>query len=348
MSLWSKIRGTAETIFQLGLGGPQIKNNAGALEGRNAADVAFAILRTADPVGLDDAVNLRRLGLQAINGFRLTGVTLTPVMTADSTTLSTIFLTPYKNNQIALYNGTSWVLFSSAEVSLAVTGRTTNLPFDIFAFDTAGVVTLEFLDWASATARATALVRQDGVWCKTGALTKRYLGTCRPRSATTFHWVTAGVDLPAKFDLWNVDNRVRVGFQCIASTNTWNYTTATWRQAQASTNYQVDVVAGLVEERMSVQLKVTSLNTSAAGTLVEREAGLGYDSTTVVSGLCNAVSAALASALASHGGFLSKQIDLGRHFIAWLEISTATGTTTWLGDNGALRIQSGMSGEWTC
>lgn len=54
MSLWSKIRGTVETIFQIGLGGPQIKNNSGVVEARNAADSAYAIVRGATPVGNND------------------------------------------------------------------------------------------------------------------------------------------------------------------------------------------------------------------------------------------------------------------------------------------------------
>jgi len=49
MSLWSKIRGTAESLFQLGLGGPQLKSNAGVVEHRDAADSAFVISRGADP-----------------------------------------------------------------------------------------------------------------------------------------------------------------------------------------------------------------------------------------------------------------------------------------------------------
>jgi hypothetical protein len=54
MSLWTKVRGTIETIFQVGLGGPQLKNNAGALESRNAGDSAFAVHRGASPVGDND------------------------------------------------------------------------------------------------------------------------------------------------------------------------------------------------------------------------------------------------------------------------------------------------------
>jgi hypothetical protein len=54
MSLWSKIRGTTETIFQIGLGGPQVKNNAGNIEARNAADAGFVIGRGATPVAAND------------------------------------------------------------------------------------------------------------------------------------------------------------------------------------------------------------------------------------------------------------------------------------------------------
>src|SRR5438445_644719 len=56
MSLFSKIRGTIETIFQLGLGGPQIKNNGGVIEHRNAADNAFVISRGLDPAAANDLV----------------------------------------------------------------------------------------------------------------------------------------------------------------------------------------------------------------------------------------------------------------------------------------------------
>lgn len=58
MSVFSKLRGTVETIFQIGLGGPNVKANAGAVEVRDAADAAFAITRGAVPLGADDYVTL--------------------------------------------------------------------------------------------------------------------------------------------------------------------------------------------------------------------------------------------------------------------------------------------------
>jgi hypothetical protein len=56
MSLWSKIKGTAESAWQIGLGGPLLKNNGGVIEGRNAADSAFAVMRGATAVSGNDLV----------------------------------------------------------------------------------------------------------------------------------------------------------------------------------------------------------------------------------------------------------------------------------------------------
>lgn len=59
MSILSKIRGTFETLFQLGKGGPQLKNNAGVIEHRNSADTAYVVTRGADPSIADDLVTKR-------------------------------------------------------------------------------------------------------------------------------------------------------------------------------------------------------------------------------------------------------------------------------------------------
>lgn len=61
MSLWSKIKGTIETAFQIGLGGPLVKNSSGTIEARNSADTAYAIVRAAEPAGTNDVVIVRSL-----------------------------------------------------------------------------------------------------------------------------------------------------------------------------------------------------------------------------------------------------------------------------------------------
>ncbi len=280
------------------------------------------------------------------NDFRLSGVTATPVMTADNASLSTVFLCSYTGNSIALYDGAQWQLVSpSSEPSLAVTGRTTDLPFDVFGYLSSGTVVLEFLNWTNATTRATGLTRVNGVWTKTGDATRRYLGSIRARSATTFSWVLAGTDTPVKMDLYNADNRLDFAFTLKASTDTWAYTIATWRQAQASANYQVDIMVGLQEQFFEAVLLTSSRNSTIS---IPRQCGIGFDVTNAISGTSAATANTVASIECSQMARICNQPAIGRHFYAWLEISTATGTCTWIGDDAALRLQSGMTGNWTC
>ena len=56
MSFMSKIKGIIGSVFQLGIGGPKIKDNSGAVEMKNAADSAFVITRGLPPVGDNDYV----------------------------------------------------------------------------------------------------------------------------------------------------------------------------------------------------------------------------------------------------------------------------------------------------
>jgi hypothetical protein len=117
--------------------------------------------------------------------FRLTLTTGVPVTTADVTGATTIYCTPYRGNTIALYDGTNWNMRTSSEFSLALGVLTASRPYDVFCYDNAGVPTLEFTAWTNDTTRATALVMQDGVLSKTGALTRRYLGTFYTTATTT-------------------------------------------------------------------------------------------------------------------------------------------------------------------
>lgn len=282
------------------------------------------------------------------NGFRLTGVSATPVMTADSSALSTIYLTPYLHNTIDLYDGSAWNTIESDEVSLAVTGRTTDLPFDIFVYDASGVPTLEFLDWTNATTRATALVLQNGVWCKSGALTRRYVGTCRPRSATTFHWVTvgdvngAGGNTPVKLDLWNAYSRVAIDFFLWDSATSFNYSVATVQPWNNSANAQCDIVCGLQLEYLQARLNAHSSNTSANG----RASAFGWDSTTAWAAR-STISFAAAITTTPMAAVFGIQPAIGRHFMSWLQWASGTGTVTWIGVD-ATEVRSGLHGEWPC
>ncbi len=66
--LRKKIRGIVNTIFQIGIGGPQLKNSSGVLEVKNSADSAYANVY-AKEVALNDGdtnkINLKAPALSA-------------------------------------------------------------------------------------------------------------------------------------------------------------------------------------------------------------------------------------------------------------------------------------------
>lgn len=272
--------------------------------------------------------------------FRLTGTTATPVPTADQTAIGTLYCTPKTGNLIALYDGSAgWNIRSSAEFSIPVPA-VANTVHDVFCYDNAGVPTLELLAWTNDTTRATALTMQDGVYVKTGATTRRYMGTVRTNGANKV------VDAQNARWLWNYYNRVRRPMRVIDTTASWTYQTAAWRQANAAAANQLDVVVGVDEDAVTAQVQST-----VSSSVVNASTGVGValDSTTAPSALTTTNTVALtgvAAARAATSSSIRVNTGVGRHYLAWLEYSDAVGTTTWYGGSlTAPFVASGITGE---
>ncbi len=268
---------------------------------------------------------------------RLTLTTGTPVTTADVTAAATVFWAPYKGNGIGLYDGASlWTLYTTAEVSVSIAGVAANLPRDVFARNVAGVVTLDTTAWTNTTTRATALTTQDGVLVKSGDTTRRYLGTI-----CTTGTVGQTEDSFAKRFLWNYYHRQRRPMRVVEATATWNYTTATYRQANAAVANQMAFLIGVAEHEVEGEVVSTYSNTNAG---IDGAVAIGQDVT-------NAVTAGTLQSDSSStiGQFMMARASLklfpavGYHFWAWLEYSVATGTTTWRGTSTAY-VVSGIHG----
>jgi hypothetical protein len=242
-------------------------------------------------------------------------------------TYSTIYLAPSKSDRIALYDGTNWRLYQVSSVSYAVTGRTTDLPFDIFAAQTAGVVSLEVVNWTSSTVRATAIARLNGVWTKSGDSTRRYLGTCRPRSATTYHLQTNGNDTtPAKCDLWNVDNQITAAFRYARSwtPETFTHPTAsTWVGANGSSS-RFEFIQGVAGSWTRAQAyAAVQTKTFVAVT------GIGYDTVSTPSGTRTRVLSTNTNDIVTANGQYSLQSAIGVHYLAWIIYATNVAVVWW-------------------
>ena len=248
---------------------------------------------------------------------RLTLTTAVPITTSDVTAAGTIYFTPYRGNRIALYNGTNWKTYTFTEKSLALT-LTSGKNYDVYIYDNSGTLTLELsAAWTNDTTRADALALQDGVYVKSGATTRRYLGTIRASGTDTTE------DSNAKRFVWNNYNRVLRTLEVKETTDNWTYDSATWRQANNSTANQVEIVVGLRENSIEVQVSMPLIGNAGL-------VGIGVNSVTAGS------AAAYYSGGAGNygeGNAIHTEIPrLGYSYYAWLERS-ASGTVTFIGDS---------------
>lgn len=241
-----------------------------------------------------------------MNG-RLTLTSGTAITTSDVLSATIVYLTPFDGDKISLYSGTIWQLLSFTEKSVAVPS-TTGRPFDIFAYNNSGTVALEALDWTNDTTRATALTTQNGVWVKTGAATRRYLGT----------GYTTGVsgqteDSVANRFLWNYYNRVERLMADSDGTN-HSYSGGAWRYwNNSSSSCAVYFVVGLSIEPMTI---------GVAGQAGNMNIGVNLNSTSPTNFFVPAIYAgAFWKSAATH----SRVPSLGRNAVEGWEYGGASG-----------------------
>lgn len=211
----------------------------------------------------------------AICNGRLSASSTVAVTTSD-TTSATLYFLPRQNagltnsgtgGKIALYSGTVWGLhdIGASGVSGSVTSLTTTTTpvYDVFLYDNAGTLTLEFVKWTSNTARATALAIQDGVLVKSGAATRRYLGTIHVvnNSGT----ISVRDSVGERF-VWNFYNRAQVVDQAFESTSgSWTSPNSTTPRAMNANTTGLPwvhkLVVGVADYPVTARVVVTIATT---------------------------------------------------------------------------------------
>lgn len=300
---------------------------------------------------------------QSSPGGRLTLVTATPVMISSQSAKTTVFYTPYNSYYIPYYTGAAWATTTYAELSLALdsnAGHTgyqqSGKNFDLFYDYNSGSGRLVTGPaWTSDTARADALALLNGIWVNNASIVIRfgsasgntatiaanlltYLGTMRASAdgQCQFIYGALGANGTAgAFFLWNCYNRVMVTSFTGDTTDSWTYSTATYRSANASTGNRCSYVCGMAEDPVWAAYNIfVAPGSGGAGTAV------GVDVTNAFSGTASFTSAAAAGTLPS---IYTGVPGLGFHFVQAVEQGGGGTNSTFYGDNGAALLQSGLS-----
>jgi hypothetical protein len=278
---------------------------------------------------------------------RLTLTSGTPVTTADVTGATSIFFTPYKGNRITLWDGAKFVVDQFTEITIALGTLTSGLPYDLFAFDTAGVVAFDApLAWTSNTARATALAWSNGMLIKSGDATRRYVGTFYTTGTTTTE------DSQLRRFVWNMENRVKRFMNVTETTTSWSVNqNGTWRQANGNTANKIQGVIGWPDSLLDL-----SGFTIGSGTIGGQgfDVGIGEDSTTAVPAQCygmigvTPIGAAASPTFAPATCRYCNLPAAGFHAWNWLE-NTDNNNVTFFGvraaSAGNSQIRSGLVGH---
>jgi len=340
-----RIAGTMDGFSSRTLGADQfVSGTAGAItETKPTSPREVGRAMAADTILIAFAPARTDLFLGPVAGGRLTLESNVPVSYSDQTAKTTIYYTPYMGNKLSLYNTTTglWTVHEFAQLSHSLSGETADKNYDIFAKSTNGVVSLEALIWTADTTRATALVLQDGVYCKTGALDQRYIGTYRITGTTG-----QCEDSYAKRLVWNAYNQVDRALYYLPSADSWSGAGATIRQANNTAANKIEAVAGLDTTASITVDNWVMCSCDAAAVSTYMAVGIGESSTTAnaTGTIVMAATPVVAGYTFTSSAHLKKHKSEGYHYYAMLESNTAAGTTTWYGDNGApLARQSGIS-----
>jgi len=282
--------------------------------------------------------------------FRLSLVLNTPVMTTNVAAAATIYLTPFNGNRIAFYDPAEavWDVISAPSNSVSIGALLANTVYDVFAYNNGGVVaSVEFVAWTNATTRATAIVYQDGVPCKSGDLSRRLIGTIRTGAAAgTMDWNFGGTGaggVAANLPIWHANPKVRVPVAGMVrdSTDSWTYAVGTYRAANNSVAMRVNMLDG----DGTMQVHADYHQNAFGGTGSQSGNGIGLDSTTALA--VNASAAFSGTAVLGSGtSVFDGPIGLGWHYLQALEVRYAgANPSTFYGDGGNALGQSGFGYE---
>jgi hypothetical protein len=221
-----------------------------------------------------------------------------------------------------------------SELSVSLAGLTADTNYDLWVYNNGGTAAMDTpTAWTNATTRATAITLQNGVYVKSGATTRRYVGTIRITGT-----IGQTEDSLTKRFVWNAQNRVPRAMRRAESTDSWTWSTSSWQQANAGagTVNQLAYVRGIDLDPVSVVVHGNALNSGSTPRQVRVTIGLDGTSGATTGATIGHLSCTDSSPVTPSAFWIGVP-GLGYHYNTWLEYGGGTDTQTWRGDNGGVR-----------
>lgn len=314
-------------------------------------------------------------------GGRLTLVSATPVMNSDQVAATAVIYTPYINNAVPIYNGTTTLPVTFSELTLTlVASHAADTLYDIFIFSNSGVPTLATGPaWNNSTAGSCArgtgasttqltmlnghLVNAVQITGRNGSSTftisanqATYLGTMftdHTAGQVTCHVNSFGQN--RKYGVWNAFNRVPIILQAGDSTASWIYTTASFRASNntpssfSSTSYNVGsgtACNGINIVHGLAEEYVDSVFSQACdASTTSRQVllGIGYNSVTAASGLQGSSFINGTNQIGAGPAFIAAPA-LGLNILTSLEKGDGTAAGTFVGTSASMLLKAAYRG----
>jgi len=337
-TITASLTGTASTATNIANGGAgQLPYNTGS------GATSFLAAGTSGQVLRSNGTSAPSWEVQGLfSSGRLTLQSGVAIPVTDQTSKTSIYYTPYNGDKISLYdpNTSTWSTYTFSELTLNIGTIPNNTNFDVFIYNNSGTLTLVSVSWSSDTSRSTSLTLTNGIYLKSDALTRRYLGTFRTTSSTTTE------DSNSKRFLWNYNNRVNRMLlkQYVASSWSWSGTANVYRYLGNNSANSVAFVNGVQEDNIFVMAAVGS-----SGSGIQRQLAIGFDSewsSTLAGNSTSQYEATAVQAEASnesYQSFANRIAGLGYHVAYALELQNSTTTVNYFGG-----VEAGISGTWRC
>jgi hypothetical protein len=253
-----------------------------------------------------------------------------------------------------------------AEISQGTTDTTkspaavaNNSNYDLFVWSDSGTIRCtRGPAWTSDAARGTGagtteLVMVNGILLNTVSITNgpaasrgTYVGTVRSNGTASIDWTYGSVASnwgTASLYVYNHYNKVRIATMMGDTTDTWSYTTQTWRAANGNTTAaRVNWINGFLGGGGDSAMAQYNAAVSADGSVSRGIVGVGFNSTSAFTGSTGGNGG---TSLLSVVARASVQPILGLNFLSPIEICETGGTNTYRGDNSLTFFQSGFHAE---